>query len=1020
MSGDGRSRGALLSCGAVAGLVALAWCDSFYLSLVLGSILGIAWLSDWAQGPMYTGSARLDGKVAIVTGANRGIGYETTKGLVSRGARVYMACRDVTRGEEAKKAIEKETGVSGQLTVMPLDLASLASVHKFAEAFSLQENKLHILVNNAGFAFHSARKLTEDGQEQVFQVNHLGSFLLTNLLVHKLRNAGGQARVISLSSVMHKYDKKGIQFHDLKWEKTKFDSWKAYGQSKLATIYFMRRLGQMLQGQGVTTYSVHPGVVGTDIGAVYMEKIPAFLRPLTDLSKYFMKSSEHGAQTTLFCAIEPSLENSTGKYYADCAECEPSSLAKDDAIAQQLWDVSMECVGPIHAIPVRSDCPPMMPPPIIPRIYHNEPVHEVAATAPEMPLLPSGGSEVETLEFVAEETLEPLAEEVKPEAENLPSAKSEAVHVEEILMAEALAPTTEADKPVVKRSGAVFVEEILTEEAHLQAAEVADPVKPAPRDLLEDIKSFTEASLTPVKVSKPVSGEDLMKHELMVKSVETFDKSELNRVKTTEPLSGVEVVKQELIIKSVTSQMETFDRRELRHTEVVERNRLPDADTLREERGKADLLSGIQSFQTDGLSSVATKEPLSGLELMTQEIVVKSVKNFDRSELKVTTMVEKQWIPSSETILEEKSKVEHLSGIAAFPAEELKKVKTKEPLSGLELLKQELTQKAVVSGGESFPREQPKHTEAVEKVVLPDMEVSKEEKVRTDFLRDVEEGVVLSPVLTKEPLSGVELVKQELLHQELLVNVAAFGSTGGAALRPTTTQERAVLPDMEALQQEKSHNEFMKGISSFDPSSLKAVRTVEPLSGSELAVQEIVRKEIGDQLITFDRSALTETIATEKVVLPGVQEIQEERRHLNLLHELEDGVSLKKVDTKEPPSPIDLARLELGKSEVEEEILQFDRSRLTPVATEEKIFLPTTEQVKEEKAALLLPAAKEEVGGAKEESGGAKEEAGGAKGLKILLLEKEVEDKEERARRSSSEEWERVSTGDLDKAASDC
>ena len=267
---------------------------------------------------MCPSTARLDGKLAVVTGSNTGIGRETAKGLAARGARVVLACRNVKQAQEVAAEIES-TG--GKAEVMELDLQSFASVRRFAAALASKFPKLDILVNNAGVAFQP-KQMTKDGEEQVMQVNHLSPFLLTNLLLDML-NAAGKARVVNLSSLMHTWAKEGIQWDDLKWEKKSFDSWSAYAQSKLANIYFTRELARR-QGSksGVTVYAVHPGAVDSDLGRSYRDKIPAFVRKyLTDFVKVFLKTSEHGAQTSIYCAVEQALEKETGKYYADCMRC---------------------------------------------------------------------------------------------------------------------------------------------------------------------------------------------------------------------------------------------------------------------------------------------------------------------------------------------------------------------------------------------------------------------------------------------------------------------------------------------------------------------------------------------------------------------------------------------------------------------------------------------------------------------------------------------------------------------------
>ena len=318
------------------GLLLLAWCDSLLLALLLGTFLAWSWLIDWCRGATCTSRASLQGKLALVTGANTGIGKETARGLAARGARVVLACRDLKKGEAAANDIRVQ---GGSVEVMHLDLASFASVRTFAKEFAAKFAKLDILVNNAGMAFQP-KQLTEDGQEQVLQVNHLSHFLLTNLLLDLLE-AAGRARVVNLSSLAHTWAKQGIQWDDLKWEQKPFDSWAAYGQSKLANVLFTRELARRQARSGVTVYAVHPGAVSSELGRAYEARIPAFLRTyVTDLTKVFLKTAEGGAQTSLHCAFAECLEGETGKYYSDCAVAPVISQGMDDKQAKKLWEVS--------------------------------------------------------------------------------------------------------------------------------------------------------------------------------------------------------------------------------------------------------------------------------------------------------------------------------------------------------------------------------------------------------------------------------------------------------------------------------------------------------------------------------------------------------------------------------------------------------------------------------------------------------------------------------------------------------
>ena len=277
-------------------------------------------------------STDMNGKTCIVTGANSGIGTETALGLAKRGAHVVMACRDLDRSQPALSRVQKEAD-SGSAELMALDLSSLDNVRAFVETFKAKHNSLHILVNNAGVV-PTKRQTTQEGLEMQFGVNHLAHFLLTNLLLDTLK-ASAPARVVTVSSVMHVSGT--INFDDLQSEK-QYKAIPAYRQSKLANILFAFELARRLDGTGVTSNVLHPGVVNTGIG----RHVPIFLQPIVKLFNLFQLTPEQGATTTLYCATSPDLEGVTGKYFDKSAESKYSSKCKDQEVATRLWDISSE------------------------------------------------------------------------------------------------------------------------------------------------------------------------------------------------------------------------------------------------------------------------------------------------------------------------------------------------------------------------------------------------------------------------------------------------------------------------------------------------------------------------------------------------------------------------------------------------------------------------------------------------------------------------------------------------------
>ena len=205
------------------------------------------------QGGSYKKDTRIDGKVVIITGANSGIGKETAIDLAKRGGKIYIACRDIKRGENALADI-REKSLSEKIYFLQLDLASLNSIKEFSKKFHELESQLHILINNAG-VMACPKAFTEDGFEMHFGTNHLGHFLLTNLLLDVLK-ASAPSRVVVVSSLFHVFGK--VRKNDLFGEKFYF-RWFAYGTSKLANILFTRELAQKLVGTGVTANCLHPG-----------------------------------------------------------------------------------------------------------------------------------------------------------------------------------------------------------------------------------------------------------------------------------------------------------------------------------------------------------------------------------------------------------------------------------------------------------------------------------------------------------------------------------------------------------------------------------------------------------------------------------------------------------------------------------------------------------------------------------------------------------------------------------------
>ena len=267
----------------------------------------------------------LSGCVALVTGANTGIGLVTARELASRGVHVFVACRSLERGQAAVAEIRTATG-NAKVECLALDLGDFASVRACAAAFLARDLPLHLLVNNAGLA--GSAGLTKSGFELAFGTNHLGHFLLTQLLLDRLK-ASAPARIVTVASRAHTRVS-GINFDDVCQRTKGKAALPEYGVSKLANVLFSAELGRRLAGSGVTTYALHPGVVATDV----WRELP---QPFRAIAKLFMISAEEGAATTIYCATSPEVAAQTGLYYDKCLVKTPSKAGQDAALAAELW-----------------------------------------------------------------------------------------------------------------------------------------------------------------------------------------------------------------------------------------------------------------------------------------------------------------------------------------------------------------------------------------------------------------------------------------------------------------------------------------------------------------------------------------------------------------------------------------------------------------------------------------------------------------------------------------------------------
>jgi len=266
-------------------------------------------------------------KVAIITGATSGIGAEAAKVLAADGMHLVLPVRSMQKGELLRaEIIDKKP--DAQIDLMLCNLSSLQSVRHFAEQFDAAYSRLDVLINNAG-VWETKRMESQEGIELTFAVNHLAPFLMTNLLLEKLKTTGN-SRIITVSSNAHKFAR--INLDDLEGKKS-WNSTKAYARSKLANVLFTRSLAKLLNGSGVTAFSMHPGFVATNL----FSKFPGFLMPLFSL---IMVSPQKGAETLVYLATQPELEKLNGSYFVNKRPASISKAGKDDLLATQLWEVS--------------------------------------------------------------------------------------------------------------------------------------------------------------------------------------------------------------------------------------------------------------------------------------------------------------------------------------------------------------------------------------------------------------------------------------------------------------------------------------------------------------------------------------------------------------------------------------------------------------------------------------------------------------------------------------------------------
>jgi len=274
------------------------------------------------------------GKTCMITGATSGIGRASAIDLGKLGAKLVLVCRNRERGEELVGEIKH--GGNSEVDLMIADLQSQAEIRKLAADFLATKKPLHVLMNNAGI-FNMKRHIGSDGIEEVWAVNHLAYFLLTLLLLDRIKQSA-PARIINISSHLHQ--NATIKFDDLGGERS-YGGMSSYGQSKLANVLFTYELARRLAGTGVTVNAVHPGAVATNLARNNGGIVSAAWK----LAGTFMRSPENGARTQVYLASAPEVDGVTGKYFIDEKEARSSAESHDASIARRLWNISAQMTG---------------------------------------------------------------------------------------------------------------------------------------------------------------------------------------------------------------------------------------------------------------------------------------------------------------------------------------------------------------------------------------------------------------------------------------------------------------------------------------------------------------------------------------------------------------------------------------------------------------------------------------------------------------------------------------------------
>jgi NAD(P)-dependent dehydrogenase (short-subunit alcohol dehydrogenase family) len=282
--------------------------------------------------------SELQGRICLITGGTNGIGKSAALALARMGGRVVIVGRDPVKTAQTVAELRSASN-NPNVESLQADLSSLTQVRQLALDFRQRYDQLHVLINNAG-ALIPKRQITVDGYEMTFALNHLAYFLLTNLLLDTLK-ASAPARIINVSSDLHRAVR--LNLDDLQNDSQTYAPMRIYGQSKLANVLFTTELAKRLAGSGVTANALHPGMVNTGFATTDTRW---WMRLYLAMTKRFGRSPEKGAETIVYLASSPQVNQSNGQYFIDCKAVKPSAQGTDPNLARRLWEISERMVQP--------------------------------------------------------------------------------------------------------------------------------------------------------------------------------------------------------------------------------------------------------------------------------------------------------------------------------------------------------------------------------------------------------------------------------------------------------------------------------------------------------------------------------------------------------------------------------------------------------------------------------------------------------------------------------------------------